>query len=86
MNMPTNPASCDVDTPESFFKDVSCVWSSGEFDRKRAGVMVSSDDIEAAGACDLPRLCVGDRGSGLVSLTIVIEGRIAVTIVALVRC
>jgi hypothetical protein len=44
---------------------------------------VSSDDIEAAGACDLPRLRVGDRGSGLTSLTIVIEGRIAVTMVAL---
>jgi hypothetical protein len=45
--------------------------------------MVSSDDIDAAGACDLPRLRVGDRGSVLISLTTVIEGKIAVTIVAL---
>ena len=56
--------------------------SPGEIDRKRAGVMVSSDDIEAAGAW-FARPRVGDRGSGVTSLTIVIEGSIAVTIVAL---
>lgn len=59
------------------------MWSSGEVDRKRAGVIVSSDEIEATVACVLPRLCVGDRGSELTSLTIVIEGKMAVTMVAL---
>jgi hypothetical protein len=54
-----------------------------ELDRNRAGVMVSSDDIEVATACDVPlaRL-VGDLGS-CVTFTKVIAGKTAVTIVAL---
>ena len=48
--------------------------------------MVSSEEMEAATPCRLPfatRLSVGLRGSGLTSLTTVMVGKMAVTMVAL---
>jgi hypothetical protein len=71
-----------VEAPVSFFVGASMVGSL-ELDRKRAGVMVSSDEMEAATACDVPfARRVGERGS-CVTLTKVIAGKTAVTIVAL---
>lgn len=67
----------------SFFAGASTAGSL-DLDRKRAGVMVSSDEMEAATACDVPFVRrVGERGSRSTTLTNVMAGRTAVTIVAL---
>jgi hypothetical protein len=67
----------------SFLSNGTSVAGSAELDRKRAGVIVSSDDIEATAAWDvLFARRVGDQGS-CVTLTKVIAGRTAVTMVAL---
>lgn len=81
--MPTSPASCEVEATEGGSRCSECTESLRE--RKRVGVMVSSDDIEGVILCDegvVDRPVEGWGSSGDAGLWVMV-GMIAVTIVAL---
>jgi hypothetical protein len=83
VNVPTIPASFEEDSDGLIV--VRASWAEGVRERKRAGVIVSSEDMDLGVSWSVDSLVCGRgfvKGRGVVCLN-VIAGRIAVTIVAL---